>query len=60
MNKETSQPLDEDDAWEPGGTLGNDARYAVPLNDPEAERSINRALGLRIRFRRWLREMIAR
>ncbi len=60
MNKETSQPFDEDDAWEPDGTLGNDERYAVPLNDPETERSINRALGLRIRFRRWWREMIAR
>lgn len=55
-----SQTVDDDDAWEPGGTLGNDARYAVALNDPKTERAIDRALGFRIRFRRWLRKQLQR
>jgi len=54
MNKEVSRCAD-DDAWEPGGTLGNDERY-IRRADPETERRVDQALGFRIRFRCWLRK----
>lgn len=53
MNEDAAQLVD--DAWEPGGTLGNDERF-VARADSETERAIDRALGFRIRLRRWLRQ----
>lgn len=39
--------LGTDEEWGPGGRLGNDERYAVALDDPEIERQIDEAAGVR-------------
>ncbi|TSC64559.1 MAG: hypothetical protein G01um101491_245 [Parcubacteria group bacterium Gr01-1014_91] len=55
LSTQVQPVVDDDDAWDPEGTLGHDPRYARAVTDPDTERAIDVALGFRIRLRRWWR-----
>jgi hypothetical protein len=60
MNDVVSQQkpaIDPDDAWDPEGPLGHDAKYAKVLDDPETERVIDAAVGLQRTLRRLSRKL---